>query len=162
MSEKFTHCSLYINKKKIPLLKAHVPFFPRNSFKTSQKIKPRLSLSPMAVHRKATARHSFLTLVDAATWPCALIVITLILFCSMRDEPVEGAVMRGSKLGERPCDELYVVTEGETLHSISDKCHDPFILEENPHIHDPDDVFPGLVIKITQINKAKDGKTNGL
>ncbi|KAJ3706666.1 hypothetical protein LUZ61_010371 [Rhynchospora tenuis] len=116
----------------------------------------------MAVHRKASARHPFLTLADAATWPCALIAITLILFCSLRDEPVEGAVMRGSKLGERPCDELYVVTEGETLHSISDKCHDPYILEENPHIHDPDDVFPGLVIKITQLNKVKDGKTSGL
>nr|GEZ52921.1 peptidoglycan-binding LysM domain-containing protein [Tanacetum cinerariifolium] len=31
----------------------------------------------------------------------------------------------------------------------SDKCGDAFIVEENPHIHDPDDVFPGLVIKIT-------------
>lgn len=52
----------------------------------------------------------------------------------------------------RPCDEIYVVREGETLHSISDKCGDPFIVEQNPHIHDPDDVFPGLVIKITTIN----------
>lgn len=48
----------------------------------------------------------------------------------------------------RPCDEIYVVGEGETLHTISDKCGDPFILERNPHIYDPDDVFPGLVIKI--------------
>ncbi|KAF0921852.1 hypothetical protein E2562_020315 [Oryza meyeriana var. granulata] len=44
---------------------------------------------------------------------------------------------------------IYVVEEGETLHSISDKCGDPDILEQNPHVHDPDDVFPGLVIKIT-------------
>ncbi|XP_059307017.1 uncharacterized protein LOC132058568 [Lycium ferocissimum] len=49
----------------------------------------------------------------------------------------------------RPCDEIYVVREGETLQTISEKCGDPFIVEENPHIHDPDDVFPGLVIKIT-------------
>ncbi|KAH9788142.1 EXS domain-containing protein [Citrus sinensis] len=49
----------------------------------------------------------------------------------------------------RPCDEIYVVGEGETLHTISDKCGDPFIVEHNPHIHDPDDLFPGLVIKIT-------------
>lgn len=47
------------------------------------------------------------------------------------------------------CDEIYVVHEGETLQSISEKCGDPFIVEENPHINDPDDVFPGLVIKIT-------------
>ncbi|MED6118004.1 hypothetical protein PIB30_115391, partial [Stylosanthes scabra] len=43
-----------------------------------------------------------------------------------------------------PCEEIYVVGEGETLHTISDKCGDPFIVENNPHIHDPDDVFPGL------------------
>uniref|UniRef100_J3N491 LysM domain-containing protein n=2 Tax=Oryza brachyantha TaxID=4533 RepID=J3N491_ORYBR len=49
----------------------------------------------------------------------------------------------------RPCEEIYVVGEGETLHSISDKCGDPYILEQNPHVHDPDDVFPGLVIRIT-------------
>ncbi|KAL9688833.1 hypothetical protein QQ045_033257 [Rhodiola kirilowii] len=50
---------------------------------------------------------------------------------------------------DRPCEEVYVVREGETLHTISDRCGDPFIVEHNPHIQDPDDVFPGLVIKIT-------------
>ncbi|EPS60975.1 hypothetical protein M569_13827, partial [Genlisea aurea] len=50
------------------------------------------------------------------------------------------------------CDEIYLVKEGETLHTISEKCGDPYIVEENPHIHDPDDVFPGLVIKITPFN----------
>lgn len=114
-------------------------------------------ISPMAKAKaKATAHHHLLAVVaDAAMWPCVVIVITLILFCSLHDEPVvDVAVKRGLKLSERPyyCDELYVVSEGETVHSISDKCHDPFILEENPHIHDPDDVFPGLVIKITQTN----------
>ncbi|OAY86007.1 hypothetical protein ACMD2_22348 [Ananas comosus] len=48
--------------------------------------------------------------------------------------------------GRLPCDEIYVVGEGETLHSISDKCGDAFILEENPHIQDPDDVFPDWCI----------------
>ncbi|CDP05257.1 unnamed protein product [Coffea canephora] len=48
----------------------------------------------------------------------------------------------------RPCDEIYVVGEGETLHTISVKCGDAFILERNPHIYDPDDVFPGLVLNI--------------
>ena len=50
---------------------------------------------------------------------------------------------------KQPCDEIYVVKEGESVHTISEKCGDPFILEENPHINDPDDVFPGLIIKIT-------------
>ena len=51
-------------------------------------------------------------------------------------------------IDNRPCDEIYVVGQGETLNTISDKCGDPYIVERNPHIHDPDDVFPGLVIKI--------------
>ncbi|THU69139.1 hypothetical protein C4D60_Mb08t11270 [Musa balbisiana] len=55
---------------------------------------------------------------------------------------------RGGRLRELACDETYVVAEGETLHAISDKCGDPFIVERNPHIHDPDDVLPGLVIKL--------------
>ncbi|XP_010433639.1 PREDICTED: uncharacterized protein LOC104717722 [Camelina sativa] len=57
-------------------------------------------------------------------------------------------VWRGKQMMERPCEELYIVGEGETLHSISEKCGDPFIVERNPHIHDPDDVFPGLLIKL--------------
>ncbi|KAL0400811.1 UNVERIFIED_CONTAM: hypothetical protein Slati_4111000 [Sesamum latifolium] len=65
----------------------------------------------------------------------------------------EAAAARRGKLNLNhlppPCDEIYVVGEGETLHTISDKCGDPFIVERNPHIHDPDDVFPGLVIRIT-------------
>ncbi|KAM7472146.1 hypothetical protein LguiA_010329 [Lonicera macranthoides] len=61
-----------------------------------------------------------------------------------------GLVMIGSFHAQsRVCDEIYVVGEGETLHTISDKCGDPFIFEQNPQINDHDDVFPGLVIKIT-------------
>ncbi|GFP98521.1 hypothetical protein PHJA_001996000 [Phtheirospermum japonicum] len=58
----------------------------------------------------------------------------------------------------RACDEIYVVGEGETLHTISEKCDDPFIVERNPHIHDPDDVFPGLVIKITPFSSFRNYK----
>ncbi|WOG95385.1 hypothetical protein DCAR_0414701 [Daucus carota subsp. sativus] len=47
------------------------------------------------------------------------------------------------------CEEIYVVGEGETLHSISDKCQDPFIVEHNPQIVQDSDVYPGLVIRIT-------------
>ena len=57
-----------------------------------------------------------------------------------------------------------MVKEGETLHKINDKNSDHYIVEHNPHIHDPDEFFfldlllklfmtqmiffPGLVIKI--------------
>lgn len=102
------------------------------------------------------AASSSATLADAASWYCAIVILALILIGSIRgnslaDEPHDyDHVMRPGNqlLNRRPCDEIYVVGEGETLHTISDKCGDPFIVERNPHIHDPDDVFPGLVIKI--------------
>ncbi|KAL5210703.1 hypothetical protein ABZP36_006326 [Zizania latifolia] len=90
---------------------------------------------------------------DTASWCLALSLVALLLVCSLGpagEQQRGGAgVVRGAALWARPCEEIYVVTEGETLHSISDKCGDPYILEQNPHVHDPDDVFPGLVIKIT-------------
>nr|KYP34313.1 hypothetical protein KK1_044754 [Cajanus cajan] len=98
------------------------------------------------------------SMADSASWCCAMALLCLILLGSMRESHVPEeddaatvvAATRGqSNLFERPCDEIYVVGEGETLHTISDKCGDPFIVERNPHIYDPDDVFPGLVIKIT-------------
>jgi hypothetical protein len=58
-------------------------------------------------------------------------------------------------LATRPCEEIYVVGEGETLHSISAWCGDPYILERNSHVHDPDDDFPGLVIRITKVNDER-------
>ncbi|MBA0557560.1 hypothetical protein Gohar_010262 [Gossypium harknessii] len=89
-------------------------------------------------------------LIDVASWGIGVALLVLILIGSISANSVsEEADVKGmSQLLNRPCDEIYVVGEGETLHTISDKCGDPFILERNPHINDPDDVFPGLVIKI--------------
>ncbi|GMN44682.1 hypothetical protein TIFTF001_013871 [Ficus carica] len=94
---------------------------------------------------------------DVASWYCAAVLLGLILLASVRETTVSYAdePFRGNPLLDRPCDEIYVVGEGETLHTISDKCGDPFIVERNPHIHDPDDVFPGLVIKITPSNSKR-------
>ncbi|KAK6777414.1 hypothetical protein RDI58_024131 [Solanum bulbocastanum] len=50
------------------------------------------------------------------------------------------------------CDEIYVVGEGETLQTISEKCDDLFILVENTHINEDDDIYPGFVLKITSRN----------
>ncbi|KAL6651229.1 hypothetical protein ACP70R_010154 [Stipagrostis hirtigluma subsp. patula] len=96
---------------------------------------------------------------DAASWWCAVALVALVLLGALRAETVDGGgaggdgvqYFRGPRLGgpaARPCEEVYVVGEGETLHTISDRCGDPFIVERNPHIHDPDDVFPGLVIAL--------------
>ncbi|KAL5223456.1 hypothetical protein ABZP36_010095 [Zizania latifolia] len=92
--------------------------------------------------------------VEAVAWCCGLAAVALLLVGSVEVEE-RGVVVRGARLAAaRPCEEIYVVEEGETLHSISDKCGDPYILEQNPHVHDPDDVFPGLVIKITPPRSA--------
>ncbi|KAJ1272321.1 hypothetical protein BS78_06G193200 [Paspalum vaginatum] len=90
---------------------------------------------------------------DAASWWCAVALVALVLLGALRTETAGDArrQFRGPRLGgpaARPCEEVYVVGDGETLHSISDRCGDPFIVERNPHIHDPDDVFPGLVIAL--------------
>ncbi|OQU93375.1 uncharacterized protein LOC8077983 [Sorghum bicolor] len=95
---------------------------------------------------------------DATSWCVALSLVAMLLVVCTLGGAGDGAgaaegggvvVVRGAALSARPCEEIYVVAEGETLHSISDRCGDPFILERNPHVHDPDDVFPGLVIRIT-------------
>ncbi|GMI98357.1 hypothetical protein like AT4G25433 [Hibiscus trionum] len=107
------------------------------------------------------------TAEDEASWCCVFVLVTLLLLNSfeetnstmMNKEECDGKVI-GRRLLERACDEIYVVAEGETLHSISDKCGDPFIVEHNPHIHDPDDVFPGLVIKITLPNSLSSAPFN--
>ncbi|GLJ55986.1 hypothetical protein SUGI_1201920 [Cryptomeria japonica] len=53
---------------------------------------------------------------------------------------------------DEPCEEIYTVEEGETLQTISEKCNAPFILMDNPHIQDTDDLSQGLVLKITSLD----------
>lgn len=50
----------------------------------------------------------------------------------------------------RPCDEYYVADEGDTLQTISVKCNNIFILEDNPQINDSDDIGPGTVLYMRQ------------
>ncbi|TVT99714.1 hypothetical protein EJB05_54914, partial [Eragrostis curvula] len=106
--------------------------------------------------RRSELYAAALSAADAASWWCAVALVSLVLLGALRAETADdGGVsvvqFRGPRLGgpaARPCEEVYVVGEGETLHTISDKCGDSFIVERNPHIHDPDDVFPGLVIAL--------------
>ncbi|KAI3471835.1 hypothetical protein Pfo_028488 [Paulownia fortunei] len=98
--------------------------------------------------------NSSTALAEAVSWYSSLLLaLMLVLSCCESGEGGEITTVEMKNMeklfSERPCDEIYVVREGETLHTISEKCGDPYIVEENPHIHDPDDVFPGLVIKIT-------------
>ncbi|XP_004150301.1 uncharacterized protein LOC101210054 [Cucumis sativus] len=104
----------------------------------------------VSVPRSRRPQSSSRPLIDVVSWYCAVGLLGLILIGSIRETSSsgDGRLLRGNLVTWRPCDEIYVVGEGETLHTISDKCGDPYIVERNPHIHDPDDVFPGLVIKI--------------
>lgn len=103
------------------------------------------------------------SIAEDVSWCCVFVLVTLLLLNSLQetsDDHLDEDVVEGSSssrfLDGAGCDEIYVVGEGETLHSISNKCGDPLIVEHNPHIHDPDDVFPGLVIKITpDVNSSK-------
>uniref|UniRef100_A0ACD5V3G0 Uncharacterized protein n=1 Tax=Avena sativa TaxID=4498 RepID=A0ACD5V3G0_AVESA len=109
--------------------------------------------APGANVRRAELCAAAVSAADAASWWCAVALVALVLLGALSAETADegGAVFRGPRLGggaARPCEEVYVVGEGETLHSISDKCGDPFIVERNPHVHDPDDVFPGLALAL--------------
>ncbi|XP_052113278.1 uncharacterized protein LOC127744813 [Arachis duranensis] len=91
---------------------------------------------------------------EEASWYCALLLLSstlLIMLTIFTHEHNSSTIITLP----RPCEEIYVVGEGETLHTISDKCGDPYIVDNNPHIHDPDDVFPGLVIKITPSSSSQ-------
>ncbi|CAN6240558.1 unnamed protein product [Urochloa humidicola] len=112
--------------------------------------------------RRAALCAAAVSAADAASWWCAVALVALVLLGALRADTAAGGgelqrQFRGPRLGgaaARPCEEVYVVGEGETLHSISDRCGDPFIVERNPHIHDPDDVFPGLVIALRPTKNA--------
>lgn len=93
---------------------------------------------------------------DTISWDCFIhgIVILMLIMSCFRELyactcPDETGNYEQQKQQRWACEEIYLVREGETLHTISEKCGDPFIVENNPHIHDPDDVFPGLLIKIS-------------
>ncbi|KAK1392799.1 LysM domain-containing protein [Heracleum sosnowskyi] len=110
---------------------------------------------------KSKKRLLFIAVADEASLYCAVVLVALFLlvFVIQIDLISNADDSTNSMVGDEEdcqqpyqrrhvCDEIYVVEEGETLQSISNKCRDSYIVERNPHIHDPDDVFPGLLIKI--------------
>ena len=78
-----------------------------------------------------------ISIADAASWCCALVLVALILLSSFRETNPDTTFEASNSdqqllVLDLPCDEIYVVREGETLHTISDKCGDPYIVERNP------------------------------
>ncbi|XP_074377947.1 uncharacterized protein LOC141719465 [Apium graveolens] len=109
-----------------------------------------------------------IAVADEASLYCAIVLVALFLLAFVRqlDYSSNGDDSSKALIGDqedcrqhhkrRVCDEIYVVEEGETLETISNKCRDSYIVERNPHIHDPDDVFPGLLIKIIPDSNSLD------
>lgn len=107
-----------------------------------------------SLNRRRPLSEKAMAAADAVSSYLALGLALLMLTSSMSWEP-SSAVEAGEPLRHprhRPCEELYVVGEGETLHTISAKCGDSYIVERNPHVNDPDDVYPGLVLQIIPSN----------
>lgn len=70
----------------------------------------------------------------------------VIVFMPCQTHGIRSLGNRGSA-----CREIYVVKDGETLQSISVRCDAPFILMDNPHIQDTDDVSAGLVLTLRSL-----------
>uniref|UniRef100_A0A803P3R8 LysM domain-containing protein n=1 Tax=Cannabis sativa TaxID=3483 RepID=A0A803P3R8_CANSA len=87
-------------------------------------------------------------MADRVSLYCALLLAVLLVMSCCESRESEFAPLKHIN-NHKICDEIYVVREGETLQTISERCGDPYIVEENPHIHDLDDIYPGLVIKVT-------------
>nr|ABR16814.1 unknown [Picea sitchensis] len=77
-----------------------------------------------------------------------VLIIALSVHCNVLNADAMTIVNRHN----RPCEEIYIVGEGETLQTISEKCNAPFILFDNPHIQDTDDIYEGLPLKITSLD----------
>lgn len=77
-------------------------------------------------------------------------LLTVLLILQATFFPIPGDARR---LNDRRCDELYIVGEGETLQTISVKCNDIFILDDNPQVNDTDDIGPGTILFIRQTDK---------
>lgn len=94
-------------------------------------------------------KRMFIAVADEAALYCAIVLVALFMLALVRQiGSTNNADNEFTDSEDHVCDEIYVVEEGETLQTISNKCSDSYIVERNPHIHDPDDVFPGLLIKI--------------
>ncbi|KAF4358519.1 hypothetical protein F8388_005175 [Cannabis sativa] len=93
-------------------------------------------------------------MADRVSLYCALLLAVLLVMSCCESRESEFAPLKHIN-NHKICDEIYVVREGETLQTISERCGDPYIVEENPHIHDLDDIYPGLVIKVTPFRDRK-------
>jgi len=72
------------------------------------------------------------------------LMTTFFVVLALCSHGAEGRILRFGC----PCGETYVVRGGESLQMISEKCNDQFILENNPHIVDHDDLYDGQLLRM--------------
>jgi LysM repeat protein len=77
----------------------------------------------------------------------AFILLTIAVFLSLS----LGSIGKGHAQG--PCGDNYIVLQGDTVESIAELCGTSVeaILAVNPEITDPDNLFPGQIIRIPKI-----------
>ncbi|KAK8961218.1 hypothetical protein KSP40_PGU014754 [Platanthera guangdongensis] len=82
------------------------------------------------------------------SWAAPPLLLLALLVVSYAINGGQARSLRGGGGGGRdlPCDEFYVVEEGETLQTISVKCNTVSILDDNPQILDSDDLGRGTVL----------------
>ncbi|WOL10088.1 hypothetical protein Cni_G18842 [Canna indica] len=82
---------------------------------------------------------------DVAICFMTLSLVALMLLMSMQERAGPPSTA-GLVLAWRPCEDTYVVGEGdEALQMTGDDCNDPFFVEVNPHVvHDQEVAFRGV------------------
>ena len=94
-------------------------------------------------------------------WVCLIILSLLLISTHMHQVDIVKA--------EGPCGSTYIVIPGDTIESIAELCGITVeaLLEVNPEITDPDNLYPGQIIRIPDIDSVVDtiitiGPTCGL
>lgn len=82
---------------------------------------------------------------------CLLLMINPLLSSSSASTLTSRRLLLAADVASEacPCGSIYTVRDGETLQIVSAKCHAPFILADNPHVQDTDDVAGGSLLKIS-------------
>jgi LysM repeat protein len=82
--------------------------------------------------------------------PIRLIAIVILITFSFSNIGSREVVQNAS--AQSPCGETYIVLPGDTIEGIAELCGTTVeaILNLNPEITDPDDLFPGQIIRIPE------------
>ena len=77
-------------------------------------------------------------------------IITIVILITFSFSNIGSGEIVTNALAQSPCGDTYIVLPGDTIEGIAELCGVTVeaILELNPEITDPDDLFPGQIIRI--------------